>query len=162
MTAATIASSSQSPGHGPIPPEGGTYYHWWWDPSPTIGIPPGEGSYCLLIRKHLIRVLAEEGRQATEEQRGYCSAPTAEIPVKKIQHGQLRGTVAAKYRHRIALGFTLGALALSCICSYLLSKMQLNPGKGLEKLEHPKRFFNRIGYKPIMEQEEAQVDCDKF
>ncbi|GBN97030.1 hypothetical protein AVEN_148556-1 [Araneus ventricosus] len=21
--------SSQSPGHGPIPPEGGTYYHWW-------------------------------------------------------------------------------------------------------------------------------------
>ncbi|GBL77902.1 hypothetical protein AVEN_94022-1, partial [Araneus ventricosus] len=41
MTVATTTArvlsrspSSPSPGHGPTPPEGGTYYHWWRDPDP--------------------------------------------------------------------------------------------------------------------------------
>ncbi|GBO04105.1 hypothetical protein AVEN_149623-1 [Araneus ventricosus] len=38
MTVAAIARvlspSSPSPGHGPTPPEGGTYYHWWRDLQP--------------------------------------------------------------------------------------------------------------------------------
>ncbi|GBM96632.1 hypothetical protein AVEN_15665-1 [Araneus ventricosus] len=29
-------------GHGPNPPVGGTYYHWWRDPSPAITIPQGK------------------------------------------------------------------------------------------------------------------------
>ncbi|GBO24937.1 hypothetical protein AVEN_186577-1 [Araneus ventricosus] len=47
-----------SPGHGPTPPEGGTYYHWLevFDP-PTTSIPPGEARARLLIRRPFIRVL---------------------------------------------------------------------------------------------------------
>ncbi|GBM09576.1 hypothetical protein AVEN_29428-1 [Araneus ventricosus] len=40
-------------GHGPTPPVGGTYYHWWRDPSSIITIPTRETRGRLLIRRPL-------------------------------------------------------------------------------------------------------------
>ncbi|CAL1286452.1 unnamed protein product [Larinioides sclopetarius] len=86
------------------------------------------------------------------------SSSKSKISVKKIRHGQLRGTDAAKFRHRIALGFTLSALAMSSVFGYLLSKSQPDPGESFKKLENPKRFVHRKGYKTFMEQEESKVE----
>ncbi|GBN22041.1 hypothetical protein AVEN_186078-1 [Araneus ventricosus] len=49
---------SQSHDHGPTPPKGGTYYHWWRNLKPNNYYTLGEESSCLLIRQRLIRVLA--------------------------------------------------------------------------------------------------------
>ncbi|KAF8766968.1 hypothetical protein HNY73_019982 [Argiope bruennichi] len=91
------------------------------------------------------------------------NSPKPEVPVKKIRYGQLRGTVAQKYRHRIALGFTLGTLTVGLICSYLLFKIKPNPNKGIEKLENPMIFLRKRGYKPFLEQQkEPKIDIDKL
>ncbi|GBM96218.1 hypothetical protein AVEN_250759-1, partial [Araneus ventricosus] len=51
-----LSSSSQSPGHGRTPPDGGMCYHWWRGTEPTITIPRGEASSRLLIHQQLISV----------------------------------------------------------------------------------------------------------
>ncbi|GBM74370.1 hypothetical protein AVEN_78648-1 [Araneus ventricosus] len=47
--ARVLSPSSQSPGHGPTPPEGGRYYHWWRDLQPHHYPRPGARTRLLIL-----------------------------------------------------------------------------------------------------------------
>ncbi|GFS64150.1 uncharacterized protein TNIN_369491 [Trichonephila inaurata madagascariensis] len=71
--------------------------------------------------------------------------------MQKLKFKQLRGTYAQKLRHRIALGFTMGTLVVSCGLSYLLALIKPEPLSWVKNFEHPKLYLRKKGYVPLLE-----------
>ncbi|GIZ03233.1 hypothetical protein CEXT_499511 [Caerostris extrusa] len=81
--------------------------------------------------------------------------------MQKIKYCQLRNTPAQKLRHRIALGFSLGSLAVSLLVGYLFLKVNPDPGKSLRGIPNPKVYMRQIGWKPLMEKEISHGEEDE-
>ncbi|PRD22370.1 UNVERIFIED_CONTAM: hypothetical protein NCL1_49268 [Trichonephila clavipes] len=71
--------------------------------------------------------------------------------MQKLKFNQLRGTYAQKLRHRIALGFTMGTLVVSCSLSYFLTLIKPEPLSWAKNFEHPKLYLGKRGYVPLLE-----------